>query len=41
RYIDEFCYRINRSQMKNNIFNNIIARMVAADEIYQSRLICS
>jgi transposase-like protein len=40
RYIDEFCYRINRSQMKNNIFNNIIARMVAADEIYQNKLAC-
>jgi transposase-like protein len=40
RYIDEFCYRINRSQMKNNIFNNIIARMVAADQIYQTKLVC-
>ena len=30
RYLDEFCYRINRSQMKDNIFNNIIRRMVTA-----------
>jgi len=26
--------------MKNNIFNNIIARMVAADQIYQTKLVC-
>ena len=41
RYLDEFCYRINRSQMKENIFNNIIQRMVDADKIYQSKLICT
>jgi len=41
RYLDEFCYRINHSQMKNNVFNNIIGRMVAADKIYQAKLICS
>lgn len=41
RYLDEFCYRINRSQMKGNIFNNIIHRMVLADKIYQSKLISS
>jgi len=41
RYLDEFCYRINRSQMKDNIFNNIINRMVKADKIYQSELICN
>lgn len=39
RYLDEFCYRINRSQMKQDIFNNIIRRMVAADKIYQLKLI--
>ena len=39
RYLDEFCYRLNRSQMKENIFNNIIKRMVAADKIYQVELI--
>lgn len=41
RYLDEFCFRINRSQMKNNVFNNIIRRMVAAEKINQSKLICS
>jgi len=41
RYLDEFCFRLNRSQMKNNIFNNIIGRMVVADKIYQAKLICS
>lgn len=41
RYLNEFCYRINRSQMKENIFNNLIQRMVKADKIYQSELICS
>lgn len=41
RYLDEFCYRINRSQSKNNIFNNIIERMVHSDKKYQTELICS
>jgi len=27
--------------MKENIFNNLIARMVKAEKIYQSQLICS
>ena len=41
RYMDEFCYRINRTLMKDNIFNNLIGRMVTADKIYQTKLICS
>jgi len=41
RYLDEFCYRINRSQMKETIFNNLIQRMVSADKIYQSKLVSS
>ncbi|PWD99342.1 IS1595 family transposase [Marinilabilia rubra] len=41
RYLGEFCFRINRSQMKENIFNNLIGRMIRADKIYQSNLICS
>jgi len=41
RYLDEFCYRINRSLMKENIFNNLIQRMVVADKIYQTKLICT
>lgn len=41
RYLNEFCYRINRSLMKKDIFNNLVRRMVAADKIYQAELICS
>ncbi len=41
RYLDEFCYRINRSQMKENIFNNLINRMVDADKIYQRKIMGS
>jgi len=40
RYYDEFCYRINRSQSKSSIFNNLIVRMVNADRINQHQLIC-
>ncbi len=39
RYLDEFCYRINRSQAKETIFNNIVTRMVKADKIYQAELV--
>lgn len=39
RYFDEFCYRINRSQNKETIFDNIICRMVRADKIYHSQII--
>jgi transposase-like protein len=41
RYYDEFCYRINRSQSKSSIFNNLIVRMVQADKINQQQLICN
>jgi len=41
RYYNEFCYRINRSQTKSSIFNNIIARMVNSDKIYQQNIICN
>ena len=41
RYLDEFCYRLNRSRSKVNIFNNLIERMVKADKIYQTEIICS
>ncbi|ALO15921.1 Transposase [Salinivirga cyanobacteriivorans] len=41
RYLDEFCYRLNRSQMKKNIFNNLVRRMVIADKVKQADLICS
>ncbi len=29
RYFSEFCYRINRSQNKDTIFNNLLERMVS------------
>ena len=41
RYFDEFCYRINRSQSKDTIFNNLIKRMVKSDNITQQEIICS
>lgn len=41
RYLNEFCYRLNRSQSKETVFNNIIKRMVLKDKIYQAKLICS
>ena len=30
-YIDEYCYRFNRSNMKDGIFDNLLNRMVKAD----------
>ncbi|MFL0118662.1 IS1595 family transposase, partial [Tenacibaculum maritimum] len=33
--------RINRSQSKNTIFNNLITKMVNRDKINQSEIICS
>jgi len=30
-YIDEYCYRFNRSLMKENIFDNLLERMVKAE----------
>jgi len=39
RYFDEFCFRINRSQNKGTIFNNLIIKMVSADKIYQNQII--
>lgn len=41
RYYNEFCYRLNRSQTKDTIFNNLIDRMVKSDKIYHQNLICS
>ena len=41
RYFDEFCYRINRSQSKDTIFNNLIKRMVKADNITHEKIICA
>ncbi len=41
RYFDEFCYRLNRSQSKNTIFNNLIQRMVSSEKKYQAEFICT
>lgn len=41
RYFNEFCYRLNRSQSRETIFNNLISRMVRADKIYHSELVCN
>lgn len=41
RYFNEFCYRINRAQYKESIFNNLITRMVLADKITYEQIICT
>lgn len=41
RYFNEFCFRINRSQNKSTIFNNLITKMVNSQKVYQRELICS
>ena len=41
RYFNEFCFRINRSQSKVTIFNNLITNMVKKDKIYHKQIICS
>ena len=39
RYFNEFCYRINRSQNKDTIFNNLVSRMVTTDNILHKQII--
>lgn len=41
RYFNEFCFRINRSQSKKSIFDNLITKMVNRDNIEYSKLISS
>jgi len=41
RHFNEFCFRINRSQSKATIFNNLITKMVKKDKVYQKQIICS
>jgi len=41
RYFDGFCHRLNRSQSKATIFNNLILRMVKTDRLYKKKIICS
>lgn len=39
RYFNEFYFRINCSQSKITISNNLIVKMVKADKIYQTKII--
>jgi hypothetical protein len=39
RYFIESCLSLNRSQNKEIIFNNLIAKIVDENKIYQSELI--
>lgn len=39
-YLDEYCYRFNRSFMKENIFDNLMMRMVKTEPCYIKNL-CS
>jgi hypothetical protein len=41
RYFNEFCFRINRSQSKATIFNNLITRMVKKEKVYHKQIVCS
>lgn len=41
RYFNEFCFRINRSQSKVTIFNNLITKMVYKEKVYHSQIICN
>lgn len=40
RYFNEFCYRINRSQSKETIFNNLIVKMVKSDNVLHKQIVC-
>ncbi len=39
RYFNEFCFRINRSQSKDTIFNKLITKMVDSNKIHQAKLV--
>ncbi len=39
RYFNKFNFRLNRSQNKATIFNNLIVKTVKADKIYQTEVI--
>lgn len=41
RYLSEFSFRINRSQTKNTIFNNLIIPMINHKAIAQNFLVCN
>lgn len=41
RYFNEFCFRINRTQSKATIFNNLITKMVNKDKVYHKQIVCN
>jgi len=41
RYFNEFCFRVNRSQNKATIFNNLITKMVTKEKVYHKQIICN
>ncbi|WP_158841845.1 IS1595 family transposase [Polaribacter sp. L3A8] len=41
RYFNEFCFRINRSQSKATIFNNLITKMVEKEKVEHHKIICN
>ncbi len=41
RNFNEFCVRINRSQSKATIFNNLIIKMVENDKVEHHKIICN
>ena len=41
RYFNEFCFRINHSQSKATIFNNLITKMINKDKVYGKQIICN
>jgi hypothetical protein len=41
RYFNEFCFRVNRSQSKATIFNNLITKMVQKEKVSHKQIICN
>ena len=41
RYLNEYSFRLNRSQMKETIFHNLIKRMVSGDKLSISEIVCA
>ena len=41
RYFNEFCYRIDSSQSKETLSNNLTTKMVNGGKLYQKNLICT
>lgn len=39
RYVNEYSFRLNRSQTKQTIFHNLVNRMVLADKLYAQKLV--